>query len=32
MGQAEAKQRLDAEIERLVINAVRSGSIVRTGY
>jgi hypothetical protein len=32
MGQAEARARLSAEIERSVIGAVRRGSIVRAGY
>jgi len=30
--QADARERLREEIERLVTNSVRSGSIVRTGY
>ena len=32
MGKAEARERLSAEIERIVTHAVRMRSIVRTGY
>ena len=32
MGETEVRSRLMAEIDRLITNAVRSGSIVRTGY
>jgi hypothetical protein len=32
MGEKDAREGLAAEIERLVINSVRAGSIVRTSY
>jgi hypothetical protein len=32
MSKDEARDRLAAEIERIVRNSVRSGAIVRTGY
>jgi hypothetical protein len=32
MTQREARERLTAEIERIISNAARAGSVVRTGY